>query len=102
MEETILAIKREFSVIDEFNIYNTDSGQFEILESNKCVDMVKSMDQLNCLNEITQINLDSEDTNYFILKGANHLLAVVSLKNKREYNKALFAITVKNLLNTIE
>ncbi|MBR10111.1 MAG: hypothetical protein CMP48_20780 [Rickettsiales bacterium] len=102
MQEELKAIKREFSVIDEFNIYNTESKQFDMLESDHCVDMVQSMDELDCLNEMNQINLDSEEANYFIIKGINHRLAVIRLNNKVDYNKALFTIKVKTLIKSIE
>lgn len=97
MRDQLLSLKQEFKVIKEFNIYNINTHQFEVLESNECETLVSNLDEMDCLQDMSQMNLETDNQEYFIQR-SDHKMAVLSLDKTKVYNKALLHIKVKSTL----
>ncbi|MEQ8471141.1 MAG: hypothetical protein RIC35_08145 [Marinoscillum sp.] len=101
MKDQLLDFKREFGIVNECMVYNTELKEFEYSESDSNKESIIQMDELGCFESLnySYINIDSNEL--LIYKGKK-LVTILFIQKYAIYNKALLAHKVKHLTKTLE
>ena len=99
----IQELKSEFRVIENLNLYNTDSRDFELLESNRDhLDFIEEIIDSKALESLEYMFLEAESGAYFVLKGKANLIMLMEINSLANFNKPILILKSKSTLHDLE